>query len=338
MLYLLILFFGALICFLFTRLSRKYFPLLGLVDRPKKYRLKRSPIPYYGGLGIFFSFLVTVLTFLGVDQTVLVVLGGAFLIVLVSFLDDYLGLSPYIRLLVQVLIGFLVFLFGIGIESVRIPFVGEFGLDIWTYSGMSVLALIATVGWFVLLMNVMNFLDGLNGLVSGTSTISFLVIFLLSIQSFHLIDQFYVSVMSIALVGICLVFWFFDFYPAKILMGDTGSMFLGYMIAILSILAGGKLATAILVLGFPILDAFWVILRRIYDRKSPFKGDYKHLHHRLLRMGLTEKRALTLNYVFCGLFGLVALLSPSTLHKGIAILSLILVMFFVALYVVKKEN
>jgi len=120
---------------------------------------------------------------------------------------------------------------------------------------------------------------------------------------YHVVDQTTVATLAIIVSSMCLAFWIFDFHPAKILLGDTGSMLIGFLLAVFAIFAGGKVATAFLVLGFPILDAFWVITRRIVKGQSPMKGDLKHLHHRLLEVGLSERKALILIYLLCAFFG-----------------------------------
>jgi UDP-GlcNAc:undecaprenyl-phosphate GlcNAc-1-phosphate transferase len=133
-----------------------------------------------------------------------------------------------------------------------------------------------------------------------------------------------------------LVFWYFDFYPAKILMGDTGSMFLGYTLAALAIFSGGKMATAFLVMGFPILDAFWVIVRRILNGKSPLKGDLFHFHHRLIYAGLSERSALVVIYSAAAVFGLMAVFLSSA-QKIWAIIGLFATMAILGFGIVVLE-
>jgi len=295
----------------------KIFPFVGLMDRPQKYGLKRKPIPYYGGLIIFIVFFISALLFVPLDNHLLALLFGALLIVSVSFLDDMFGLSPYLRLCVQFFVGVILVLAGIGIHSLSNPFGNVLTLDQFqfslTFSGavysFFLLSALFTIFWVMAMMNTMNWLDGLNGLPSGVSAIAALTLFFLSIRPdihFDLSSQVPVATISIILFACCLGFWLFDFYPAKILMGDTGSMFLGFILASLAIFSGGKVATALLVLGFPLLDFLWVITRRLFQGKSPIHGDRKHLHHRLLEIGLSERKALILIYVLCATFGGIA--------------------------------
>jgi UDP-GlcNAc:undecaprenyl-phosphate GlcNAc-1-phosphate transferase len=312
--YLLIALTAFLIGLLLCLGVRKFFPQWGLMDRPHKYGLKRAPIPYYGGLAIIATFYIGIFLFLPISWELLGVLIGGVLIGVMSFMDDFRGLSPWIRLIVQFLVAVLVFAFGVQIDLIALP-LGETlhnflqslggGNFFWV---IGALAALATIFWLMLMMNAINWIDGLNGLPSGVSTIACLVIFFLSVKpDFHSIDQQGIAIMALILGMACLAFWLFDFYPAKMLMGDTGSMFLGYFLAVLAIFSGAKLATAFLVLGFPILDAIWTVVRRVLAGNSPFKGDLKHFHHRLLEAGLSVRQALLTIYLASAAFGLMAL-------------------------------
>ncbi len=296
-------------------LALKVFPKLKLMDKPKKYGLKRAPIPYSVGIVLYLIFLVSVLIFLPVSEypSVIGVLVGAGLIVGVSFFDDYRPLPPLLRLFVQFLSGAIIVYSGVGIHSISNPFGDPLSLDtyITMVNGFEIiwLADIFTILWIMILINSVNWLDGVNGLASGVGGIAAMTLFFLSSRpGFHMIDQEPVIIMAIILAGIFLIFWCFDFYPAKMLMGDSGSMFLGFMLAVLSIFSGGKVATAFLILGFPLLDFFWVILQRLIRRQSPFKGkDRLHLHDKLVDMGVPLKGILILIYMLCAVFGFSAL-------------------------------
>lgn len=329
--------------FVLTAAALKLFPKLGLMDRPWKYGLKRKPIPYYGGLALVLAFTASVLIFVKLDVHVAGLIVGALLIALISFLDDLLSLSPWLRLSVQVLAALVLVFAGIGVRSISNPLGPAIVLDSVYVYGFSVLAALFTVIWVVTIVNTMNWLDGLNGLPSGVTVIASFTLFLLSIRPgihFDVSSQVPVAMISIILFACALAFWLFDFHPAKILMGDTGSMFLGFLLATLAIFSGGKIATAFLVLGFPILDAVWVIIRRIVQGKSPMRGDLKHLHHRLLEMGLTERKALVLFYAVCAVFGFVAVFLEG-MQKLIAIILLGLLMVIVggyAVYYSRRKN
>jgi UDP-GlcNAc:undecaprenyl-phosphate/decaprenyl-phosphate GlcNAc-1-phosphate transferase len=347
--YLLPAVFAFCLTFFLTWGSLYLFPKLGLMDRPVKYGLKRKPIPYYGGLVLFICFVVSVFVFVKIDRHVAGLLLGAVLIAAVSFIDDLRGLSPWIRLFVQVLGAVVLVFSGIGIHSISNPFGVPLSLDALQMSltldhvyQIAVLSALFTIIWVVAIVNTMNWLDGLNGLTSGITVIAALTLFLLSIRPgihYDVSSQVPVAMMSVILFAVALAFWLFDFFPAKILMGDTGSMFFGFLLASLAIFSGGKVATAFLVLGFPILDAIWVILRRILEGKSPMKGDRKHLHHRLLEIGLGERKALLLIYALCAVFGGIAVFLEGTqkVYAIAAMLVLMVALGFVAVKLGKKK-
>lgn len=325
---------GIVLSFIFIKFALYFFPKWNLIDKPQKYGLKRMPIPYFGGITIILSFVLGILFWLTVDFKLLILLALIFFVGIISFVDDKKGLSPFIRLSMQLLLGVVLYFVGIKIQTLPNPLGIEFNLLSIQFVGVAIFSLLATVIWVVLIMNSINWVDGLNGLTSGISSIAFFIIFLLSIKpGLHTIDQSVVATMALLLSSIILVFCFFDFYPAKILMGDTGTMFIGFMIASLSIYAGGKLATALLVLGVPIIDAIWTIFRRILSGQSPVKGDLKHLHHRFLNAGFSDRQVLIIYYLITLIFGLLALFLNNT-QKVWAILGLIAFMSTLVLAVV----
>lgn len=314
-------------------LGLKVFPKLKLMDKPKKYGLKRKPIPYSFGIVLYLIFLVVVLAFLPIHEypSVIGVMVGAGLIVGMSFVDDFKPLPASLRLVIQFLAGAIIVYSNVGIHSISNPFGEPFSLDTYTtvIHGFEIVwfADIFTILWIMILINSVNWLDGVNGLASGVGVIaSFALFFLSSRPGFHTIDQSPVIIMSIVLAGVALVFWCFDFYPARMLMGDSGSMFFGFMLAVLSIFSGGKVATAFLILGFPLLDFFWVILQRLIKGRSPFKGkDRLHLHDKLMSMGLSLRRILVLIYMLCAIFGFSALFLGS-MGKFIAVTIMAIIM------------
>lgn len=295
----------------------KIFPRIGLIDRPADYGLSRKSIPYSGGLVIFLVFLICSAIFVKMSVSVIGVMTGGFLLTFVSFLDDRFRISPWIRLAVQIFAAVIVIAAGTRIEIITNPFGGVVTLGDF--------AAIATVLWLTGMTNVMNWIDGINGLASGVSVIAFGIIFLLAIRpDFHVIDQTDTAFMAIILAASSLGFLLFEFHPAKILMGDVGTMFLGFMLGILAIFSGGKIATAFLVMGFPILDALIVVVRRILRKKSPFSGDLTHLHHRFLDLGLSPRKALLVNYALAAGFGAVALFGSNAQEKLVGIGGLVM--------------
>lgn len=261
-------------------------------------------------------------------------LGGAILAIL-GAIDDVRGLSAYTRLAWQFIAAVVVLCGGIGIIAITNPLGGTFDLT-WGRTAIDVAGLhfhvtpianLFSILWIVGMVNVVNFLDGLDGLASGVSAISALVIFGLAISP--AVNQPLVALLAIILAGSALGFLPFNFYPAKIFMGDSGAYFLGLTLALLAIYSGGKLATIGLVLGFTIIDAIWAAVRRIHRRKSPFAADREHLHHLLIGAGLSQRRAVLSLYVLAAVFGATALFT-----HGITKLIALIILFAVVVVLI----
>lgn len=345
------------VCFsiVLTYLIRKFAIAKNWLPRPRKRDLHKKPTPRLGGIAMFGAFLLVILIywfinpeifnfqtsnlnfgFFEINKHLFGILFAAALITGVMVIDDIRGLSPWTKLFWQIIAALIVIACGIGIDFIRNPFGGEIYLDQIkiplelfgaTYH-ITFWSDLFTLIWLVGMMNIINFLDGIDGLAGGISLIAVMVIFFLSISPG--IGQIATAFLAIILAGTILGFLPFNFPPAKIFMGDTGSMFLGFMLGVLAIISGGKVATAFLVLGFPILDGLWVAFRRIQKRKSPFKADKTHFHHRMLNIGLSQQQTVLLLYFFAALFGIVALYS-STKEKFYAMIWLLVVMIVVAL-------
>lgn len=327
------LFFSFFTGMLFVALAVKFFPKLMLMDRPQKYGLTRNPIPYYGGLAIFLAFLVAVLIFVPFTKQLMGFLIGIELIVLLGFLDDMFGISPFIRLFVQFVACCILVYSGIGIYSINIPFFGVLNLSGIVWNGILVLSAIFTILWVMVVLNVMNFVDGIGGLSSGVGFIAGLAIFILSIHpGVHADPNSQVTVATLAIIVsmVSLAFLIFDFPKPKILMGDTGSTFLGFTLAVLAIFSGGKVATAFLVLGIPILDMIWVVLRRIITGQKFWKGDLKHLHHRLLEAGFSERKVVLLYLGLTVILGTLAVTFVTSQQKLFMLIALVILMGILA--------
>ncbi|MCK9186648.1 undecaprenyl/decaprenyl-phosphate alpha-N-acetylglucosaminyl 1-phosphate transferase [Candidatus Gracilibacteria bacterium] len=307
------------------------------MDRPEKYGLKRAPIPYYGGVAIYLAFLISLIIFVPFDVRVIGLFVGGTLIFLLGFFDDKFSLSPFLRLFVQFLAALILVFFGIGVLSIKLPFLGnidftsiKIAFSVFDFEMIVYLfGAIFTVVWVLAIINAMNFVDGISGLNSGVSAIAFFVIFLLSIHpGIHEnpAGQFSVATIALILSALALAFFLFDFHPPKILMGDSGSTFFGFMVATLAIFSGGKVATAFLVLGLPILDMVWVVFRRILSGQSFWRGDLKHLHHRLLNAGLSEKMAVLFYLFVVAVFGFTAVSFVSADQKFFIIIGLFILM------------
>lgn len=308
-----------------------------IVDQPGGRRIHKEPVPRMGGVAVVLSFWIVVLgvaytrpdllhftgeTIGGIDKNLLGVFVGSMILMFTGIVDDARGLSPVIKLLAQFAAAACVPLFGIHIQWLANPIGGlDIQLPLWIDTALITL-------WIVGIINVVNWLDGLDGLATGVSSIAAFILFFLSLAPF--VNQPATALLAIVLVGSGLGFLKFNINPAKIFLGDSGSMFFGYMIAILAVISGGKLATAGLVLGIPILDAAWVILRRVFSGQSPWVADRRHLHHRLLDAGLTQKQTVTLYWALSAIFGSIALASR-TYGKTIAAVTIFGLMIVIGL-------
>jgi UDP-GlcNAc:undecaprenyl-phosphate GlcNAc-1-phosphate transferase len=323
--------------FLLLILGYWSFKKLNWLDKPHLYGYQRSPVPYGLGIVFFLNFLVLSLLYLELDPKLIALLITAGVLTLTSFVDDRIKLSPLLRLAVQFGCAGLVVLAGISVPAITNPFGDPFVLDsfqwviTWGNFELTIipLAQIVAMMWIVFVINAMNWLDGAPGIVSGITSIACIVIYLLATMSdLHVIDQSTLTNLSLIIGASAFAFLFFDFPTPKVLMGDSGTMFLGLMIAVMAIFSGGKFATAFIVLAIPILDAGWTIVRRILKKQSPWKGDFQHFHHELLRAGLSERQVNLFYFAVSMSFGYAALYLQS-MGKLIAIVILFSLMVFV---------
>jgi UDP-GlcNAc:undecaprenyl-phosphate GlcNAc-1-phosphate transferase len=233
---------------------------------------------------------------------------------------------------------------GVGIDFIRNPFGADIQLNTidipFKVFGnyihhISLWGDLLSVFWIVAMINVINFLDGLDGLAAGVTFIGFITMFILCLRSD--VNQVNTAIFCLISAGAVLGFLTQNFNPAKIFMGDSGSMVLGFLLAVMAIISGGKVTTAFLVLGFPILDGLWVVSRRIFSGHSPFTADKKHLHHRLLALGLSQKSTVVIIYILTSLFGAIALLT-STREKMYALIWLLALMIVLAIALVVLEK
>jgi UDP-GlcNAc:undecaprenyl-phosphate GlcNAc-1-phosphate transferase len=274
---------------------------VGALDAPDARKVHTKPIPRLGGLAIYAAFVLAVLASMYVSREIMGLLVGGTVILIVGIIDDLKPLPPRVKLLGQIVAAAVLVMFDIRIEWLTNPFGDMLYVEY--------LSIPLTILWVVGLTNTVNLIDGLDGLAAGVSTIASVTILLVALQQ----SFWTVTVLTAALAGSSLGFLQHNFNPAKIFMGDTGSMFLGYMLAAISILGAVKSAATIalivpiVALGLPILDTAFAIIRRYMSGRPIFKPDKGHLHHRLLEMGLTQKQAVLLMYVISGCLGLSAI-------------------------------
>ncbi len=327
----------------FTPLVRRYALARGIVDAPTAGRkIHRHEIAYLGGVAIFAAFALVVMLLLPVTRQLASLLLGCLILVVVGVVDDIRDLSPGVKLVGQFVAAGVALAGGIGITAITNPFGGVIDLS-WGRMSFDLLgahfhiapvANVLSLLWMVGLANTINFLDGLDGLACGVSGIAAVVMFAVAVGP-H-VHQPAVALLAIILAGAAFGFLPQNFYPAKIFMGDSGAYFLGLVLAMLSIYSGAKLATAALVLGFPILDAVWAAVRRMSRGVSPFKADREHFHHLLLDGGMSQRRAVLTIYGVVAVFGVVALMSGS-LAKLVAMVVLVCVMI-VAMFVAGRRG
>lgn len=325
---------------------RRYAVKHGYMDKPDGIRkIHSSPVARLGGVAIAVSFVATVLLFLPMSRQLAGLLGGIAVLVAVGVVDDMRGLGPWVKLGWQFVAAAVALAGGIGIIGFASPFGGFVHLD-WGRTLVELgpfsfhitpLANALSLLWMVGVINVVNFLDGLDGLAGGVSGIAAFTLFLLSISD--KVNQPAAALLAIVLVGAIVGFLPFNFYPARIFMGDSGSYFLGITLAMLAIYSGAKLATAALVLGFTIIDGLWTVARRLYKRKSPFTADRLHLHHLFLDAGFSQRQTVLILYFVAASFGIIALNSGS-FAKLVALVSVAALTLLLtgALLVVMRRN
>jgi len=301
-----------------------------LYDELKENKIHKKNIARFGGVAIIISFLAAVFldNNLQLDSLKWGIIISSLLILFFGVFDDLKNLSWKKQLLGQIAVVLVMIYAGLSVDYIANPFGGaEFRLDVLKYSVFgieySVLGSLFILFWIIGFMNIMNWLDGLDGLAGGVGLIGAMALFFLSVSD--LVNQPPLGIISIILAGAILGFLFFNFYPARIFMGTSGSMFLGFMLAVIAIFSGGKIATALLIMGFPILDAVWVIARRIKNKKSPFQGDKLHLHYQLLELGWSQKKVALFSYSICLLFALSAF-AFQTAGKILALAALFILM------------
>lgn len=321
-----------------------------IMDKPDGGRKKHGrSVPLLGGTAIFLAFWLTagyVAFFtdllgrnLKPEHLIGVFLGSAVLII-VGFLDDKRGLSARTRLLAASGAVALALLSGVGIDKITNPFGGIWYLDFWSLSlgawGTILWLADALVFFWILGMTyTVKILDGLDGLATGIAAIGALVVYAVASGArWHQPDM---ALVALIFAGACLGFLLFNFHPARIFLGEGGGLFLGYMLGVLSVISGGKIATALLVMAVPILDLARVIMVRVARGQSVFAGDREHLHFWLLTRGLSERGAVLILYAVALAFGGSALFLQSA-QKLFALMFLLIVMGALAVFISQKRS
>lgn len=312
------LLFTAGLTFFSIKLSKK----LGLMDDPKKHihpgMIHSKPIPRGGGIPLFFGALFASFFFIPFNSTTIAIFFAAFIALSIGVIDDKLNaqakdVSPYLRFLVNILTAIIVVGSGVSINFITHPFGSgvlqldaiQLTLPLLPFSLL--LSDIITVLWLIWVMNMLNWSKGVDGQMPGIVAISAIVIGILSLKLSPVGQANFIDAeLSFIIAGSALGFLLFNFYPAKIFPG-YGATSLYLLLGVASILTSAKLATAILVMGVPMVDMIFIIIRRILNKKSPFQGDKKHLHHILLKLGYNQRQVALFYWLFSAILGLLAL-------------------------------
>jgi UDP-GlcNAc:undecaprenyl-phosphate GlcNAc-1-phosphate transferase len=347
---------SAVIALSLTPWLRRLAVKLGVVDYPNESRkLHDSPMPLLGGGALFVAFTATALFWafgsnilLGKDLSLKALLGltvGGLLIMVGGYLDDRYHLKPAWQIIWPILAALAVIVAGVGARVITNPWGGLIVLDQWKIEVVSlggvpyyftVAADLLTFVWLLGMMYTTKLLDGLDGLASGIGAIGSLVIF--GLTQFTPFYQPSVGLLAVILAGACLGFLVWNWHPAKIFLGEGGSLYIGFVLGVLAIISGAKIATTLLVMGIPILDVVWVIVRRLWwDKKSLAAADRGHLHHRLLDIGLSHRQSVAVLYALTAMFGLTSLFL-GTWGKFLALGAMLLVMIGLGWFVVKGKS
>ena len=276
--------------------------LLGVVDEPDARRLNRRPIPRLGGLAIFLGIVVPSLAFLDLSGEMRGIMLGAAVACVVGAVDDFRGLVPLQKLAGQLLAASIPTVFGVWVDHFTFPFLGAVDLPAWV--GVPV-----TVVWIVAVMNMVNFLDGMDGLASGVCAISGTTFAVISLS----LGKPDAAILSAVVAGACVGFLRHNFFPARIFMGDSGALVLGFTLASISVV--GVLMTAstvvlflpLLVLAVPIIDTSFVVAKRLKYRRPISGADRSHLHHRFVDIGFSQRRAALTMWAWTATLGAAAL-------------------------------
>ncbi len=333
---------GLVVAYLVTPAVQWAATQFGVLARPGGRHIHRAPVPRLGGLAVYLAFVAAVLGGLpverpihvtpgpqqlvvtipytpAIDRPVIALLLGATAVTVLGVVDDARGISPLAKLVGQILSAAVLLPFGVGMDVLTNPLGGMFFVG--------PLGALVTVAWLVALCNVMNLIDGVDGLAAGIAAIAGGTLFVASYQR----GDVGTAILAMALIGGTVGFLPYNFNPARIFLGDTGSMLLGYILGALSVLGTYKSYTALsllvplAVLGVPVADTAFAIARRWRGRRPIFQADTEHVHHRLLRRGLSQRETVVVLYLVTGILGAGALFL-SGIHRFslIAVLGLLL--------------
>ena len=313
-------------------------PKVGAIDVPTDgRRMHKQPIPRLGGLAIFFGFMTATLLFCPMEPQIQGILLGGIFIVLLGVADDILALKATVKLAGQIVAATIPVLYGLRLEVLT-------NFNIFSddpYVNFGILSIPITILWIVGITNAVNLIDGLDGLAVGISSIASSCLFIIAI----FVSEPNVAIIVAALAGGCIGFIPYNFNPATIFMGDTGAMFLGYILGTMSVFGLFKFYTVVsfavpfLILGLPIFDTAYAIIRRVAQGRSPMSPDRGHLHHKLIDMGFSQKQTVAILYTLSAVLGLTAIvLTESGAGKAMALILAVIAVAAVAYKVFSAED
>ena len=321
-----------------------------VTDRNKRYHpahTHQGIIPRGGGLPLILAFSITISLFLPINKIVVGVVLSSSLLVFTGLLDDYFDLSPYWRFLVNLIVAVIVISFGIGIPYLSNPFGETIKLNTWQipifflgHHTIWVWADLLAIIWLSWTTNMVNWSKGVDGQLPGFVAIAAIFLGLLAYRfTAHDITVETISILCFIVAGIYAGFLPHNFYPQKIMPGYGGGALAGFLLGVLSILSFGKLGTIFLILAFPLIDAVYTILRRLKNKKSPFRADWGHFHHRLLEIGWGKRRIAVFYWTLTFILGIASLLS-NQLEKVIifSTIGALLLVFMLIIERMKKKS
>lgn len=299
---------SVIISFLITPFIKKLANKIGAIDVPKDERkIHKKPIPLLGGLSIYIAFSLSLILKKGsINANEMGILIGATIIVIGGFIDDLKEIKPYQKLIFQILAAIILIKFGVVIKVITNPF-SSYNM----YLNLKCVSIPLTIMWVVGITNAFNLIDGLDGLAAGVAFISSVTIFIIAMLN----NRSDAALLTLILSGSILGFLPYNFNPASIFMGDTGSQLLGFLLSAIAMNGAIKSATAfsisvpILALGLPIYDTLFAMIRRKINGKPIMKADRGHLHHRLLDMGLSQKKAVLIMYLISAILGGISIIA-----------------------------
>ena len=328
-----------------TPLSIRIANIFGIIDKPKdERRVHKKPIPRFGGMGIFMGSMAGLMIPAGMNDKVPIAMLGGLLMYTLGVVDDIYDIKPVVKFGGQVLIASIVYALGVRITFISNYF-GAAGADSHANLILSTgVGYLITVFWIVGITNAVNLMDGLDGLAAGSTAIMALSLAYIAYIHGSRLGSMPVCIALVAVAGGCIGFLPYNFSPAKTFMGDGGALYLGYMIAVLSVISPLKRATVVgalipmLTLAVPIFDTAFAMLRRMLKHESIMHADKGHLHHHLMAAGFGQRRSVLIMYGIVGIMGIVAVLISRELYKDAFFLFLIALLYLCIIIVPKRPK